>query len=418
VAFELYSEQYWTPDTVLAVNMAYQVFPDNSNVFTPLFADAAGTIPIPNPGVTDGAGFITFYAPAGDYWIHLDTETFHVTLPTPAPGPYLPLSGGTVTGDLVVVTGATTVNVGNAFAETLSTGLVSGGAMSGVGTNLLSFGPLTGYIVDAVTNPANPSVKFVSMPAQVVPIVGVPATRAVNWWMVDEFGVITAQATTPTATERRNRIQIGATGGNIGTGILNVVKSAPVPLDNLAEQVADVMFDLGPFSVSGNQLSPNGVNLRINKSVGEMFSPSLGYASNKKSPHHVTSPAESPLQFGYATQLSGSQSPVTTFIDPTNYDVGGVITPVPGPASTSTIQRVYLFGTGDAGSQVLIQYGQAIYSSQATALQNVGSLDFVVIPDNQGIGTLIGYIVVTKTATDLSDPAQATFVRAGKFNVS
>lgn len=418
MALELYSQQYWTPDAVLAPGVAFQVFPDNNNVFAPLFADAAGTIPIPNPGVTDGAGFITFYAAAGDYWIHLDTETFRVSLPPPDLGPFLPLSGGTVTGDLVVVTDDTTVNVGNGFGETLSTGLTSGGSMSGIGTNQLSFGPLTGYIVDATTNPANPSVKFVSMPAQVVPIVGVVATRALNWWLVDEFGVISALPTIPSAQDRRERIQIGATGSDIGTGILSNVQPAPVPLDNPVNQSMDVMFDLGPFSVSGNQLAPNGSNLRIDKAVGDMFAPSFGYPLNPKSPHHVTSPAESPVQFSYATQIAGSQGPLTTFLDPTNYDVGGVITPVPGPASISTIQRVFLFGTGNAGLQTIIQYGQAIYSSQATALQNVGSLDFIVIPDNLGIATLIGYVVMTKSATDLSDPAQATFVRAGKFQVS
>jgi hypothetical protein len=290
--------------------------------------------------------------------------------------------------------------------------------MSGIGTNQLSFGPLTGYIVDATTNPANPSVKLVSMPAQVVPIVGVPATRALNWWLVDEFGVITAQPAIPTAVERRNRIQIGATGSDIGSGILENIQPAPVPLDNPVNQTMDVMFDLGPFSVSGNQLTPNGANLMINKDAGQMFAPSFGYPLNKKSPHHVTSPAEMPLTFSYATQAPGSQGPLTTVFDPANYDVGGVITPVPGPPSASTIQRVFLFGTGNAGLQTIIQYGQSVYSTQATALQNVGSLDYNVIPDNQGIATLIGYIVATKTATNLADPAQATFVRAGKFAVS
>jgi hypothetical protein len=33
----------------------------------------------------------------------------------------------------------------------------------------------------------------------------------------------------------------------------------------------------------------------------------------------------------------------------------------------------------------------------------------------EGNGGLVGYIAVVKTATDLSNPAQAVFVRAGKF---
>lgn len=415
MALELYSEQYWFPDNTLSANIPYQVFPDNVNVFASLFSDAAGTIPLPNPGVTDGAGFITFYAAAGAYWIHLDTETFHIDLPVPAAGPYLPLAGGTLTGPLLINTATLNLNVGQALATTVSTGVLTGGLMTGVGTSTVTFGAMTGYIVDYTTTPANPTVKMVNMAGQAHPLAGVELTRAVNWWMVDEFGVITSQATRPTDAERRSKIQLGVTGSLIGPGTLFNVQPLPVILNQAAEQFADLLYGLGPFSIDGNAISANGANLQVNKTAGVGFAASFGYAVTPQAPHHVVSPAETPMTFRYATRLSGSQGPLTTTVDVGNYDVAGVITPVPGGASTSTIHRVFLFGTGIATAQIAVQYGQNIYSSLASALDNIGAGTFVINPDFLGIGVLIGYIVVTKSATVLNNQAQAVFVRAGKF---
>lgn len=412
---ELYSEQFWFPDTVLSANVAYQVFPDNVNVFAPLFADAAGTIPLPNPGVADGAGFVTFYVAAGTYWLHLDTETFEIVLPTPPLGPFLPLAGGTLTGPVLINTADLDINVGQALATTVSTGVLTGGLMSGVGTSTVTFGPMTGYIVDYVTTPANPTVKAVNMAGQVHPLAGVELTRTVNWWMADEFGVITSQATRPTDAQRRTSIQLGVTGSVIGPGTLFNVQALPVVLNQPAEQFADLLYGLSPFSIDGNMVSPNGANLLVDKSVGEMFAASFSYATTPDAPHHVVSPAETPLTFRYATRVAASQGPLTTLIDVGNYDVGGVITPIPGGANTSTIHRVFLFGTGIATAQVAIQYGQTIYASLTAALDNVGAGTFVINPDFLGIGVLVGYIVVTKSATTLNNPAQAVFVRAGKF---
>lgn len=412
---ELYNRQFWYPDTTLAANIPYQVFPDNSPVFSPLFADAAGTIPLANPNVTDANGFVTFYAAPGNYWLHLDTETFHVQLPDAGPGPFLPLSGGTVTGQLDLISGALNVNVGTAISTAVSTGLIRGGDMTGLGTSTVTFAAGVGYIVDYVTNPANPSVTLVNIPATVHPLAGVELTRTVNWWLADSAGVITSQATRPTDGQRRTHIQLGVTGSTIGPGILFNVQSLPVILRQPAAQFTDLLYGLGPFSTDGNEVQPNGASLTARKTAGVMFAASFSYQSDPQSPHEVISPAETPMTFRYATRLPGSQGPLTTLVDVANYDVGGVITPIPGGANTSTIHRVYLFGTGVATAQLAIQYGQNFYASLSTALDNVGAGTFTVNPDFVGIGTLIGYIVAIKSATDLSNPTQAVFVRAGKF---
>ena len=66
MALAQYSDLYWYPNGVPAANQAARVFPLNSNTFAPLFADAAGAIPSPNPTATDGSGQLTFWAEQGE----------------------------------------------------------------------------------------------------------------------------------------------------------------------------------------------------------------------------------------------------------------------------------------------------------------------------------------------------------------
>ena len=120
--------------------------------------------------------------------------------------------------------------------------------------------------------------------------------------------------------------------------------------------------------------------------------------------------AQTPAQFRRATSTTTVfPLPVTT-IDPANYDVGGVITPVPGGANVSTIQRVFVFAQDSAADQLVVQYGQRTYSSLTAAVAGIGVEPYVVNP--AFVGSLVGWIAVIKSATDLSDPSQATFVPA------
>jgi hypothetical protein len=71
-------------------------------------------------------------------------------------------------------------------------------------------------------------------------------------------------------------------------------------------------------------------------------------------------------------------------------------------------------GLPTVNDQVAIQYGQTTFASLAAATAAIGSGNYVLNQVLVGL-PLAGYLAVIRTATDLSNPTQAAFTRAGKF---
>lgn len=389
MALVQYSKLYWFPNGAVAANTAAAVFPDNSNVFAPLFADAAGTMPIANPTTTDGAGFLTFYAEEGPYWVHIDSEAVHID-----------------------------VGMSEEQAD-LSTGLASGGELDIASAQAITINPLVGYVVSNVQlTSAETTMIKVDTPLMTVPLDAGALARSITWWLMDSTGAVVQQAARPTPEQRRSHIVLGVSLYDTGLAQLVEVQSLPVILPQGPNQVADLMDAIGPLNLSGNMISANGANLSFNKAAGTLFS----RASNRfvtgvltTNPHISPSPAQTPATFRRIIRTSSipTPPPVTT-VDPTRYDNNGVLTLIGGGTNTASIQRVWLFATNVASAQIAVQYGQATYASLTAAVAAIGTETFTPAPVTTD-GALIGYLAMTRVATNLSDPTQATFVRAGKF---
>ena len=389
MSLQRYSKKFWFPNNAPAANVQAQVFPENSNTFAALFTDATGTVPLANPTGTDGTGTLTFWAESGDYWVHLDSESFSTTVG---------MSSAQATMSTGIASGAfITVNAGNPLAVDITA--------------------LDGYIVDYGANTqAEPVVTRIKEPAQTVPLDAAALLRTATWFLLDSSGAIVQQAFPATNDQRRTHISLGAAAQD-GAQIFRTLPDSSI-LAQPVNQLADLMDGLGLFVTRSIVITPN-TNLTFSTSQSTLFARSLNrYTSGGAltgNPHNVTIPASSPAQFRYITSTGLSFGPLRTTVDVANYDAGGVVTPIPGGTNTSSIHRLWVAGTGNTADQFAFQYGQAFYSNLATALDRVGQAGFVTNPVLSDATALAAWIVVTRSATNLSDPTQAVIVPASKL---
>jgi hypothetical protein len=393
MALAQYSDNFWFPDGTLAANMAARVFPLGSSALATLYTDATGTTQLPNPLSTNGLGALTFYAAEGEYWIHIDTEAFRVSVGSPD-------------FDLFETVGGT-----------LATGTISGGRITVNGANpaAIDIAPLTGYVVDEFTSPDIPAVTRVRSEGITVALAGASLTRLVTWWLMDSTGTVIQQAARPDAVQRRTHLVLGVTGFDQNSGVIFSATTLPTDERQMGNQFADLLDFIGPFSTaSGNAITPAGANLSLVKTAGDMFLRSANYfpgASLTRNPHLVSTAAQNPVTFARIRQVEDPLLPTFTTIDPNQWDNNGVLTPVTG--NNATIQRVWLFGVAPVDRQISVQYGQTQHANFTAALNALGSGNFIPNPVTVQNAALIAYIIVAHNATDLSNPAQCIIKRAG-----
>ncbi|AVP41361.1 hypothetical protein SEA_YARA_27 [Streptomyces phage Yara] len=299
-----------------------------------------------------------------------------------------------------------------------NSGIILGGELSVNGSNPLhlDIGATVGFVVDYTTNPSAPTIVRVSTSPQTIPLAD--TVNPITWWLMDQTGVVTQQSTRPTNTQRRTHLQLGATVQTGGVAII-IDQSLPVSLAQPVNQLYDLMYALGSFSIEGNQLATNGANLTFSKTAGTVFAPSFNRFAGStltKDPHVSPIAAQAPVQLRYILRSTNPVPPTQTNINPGLYDVANVATAIPGGANTSTIQRVYAFPLNATADQIVIQYGQNLYSSLDLAVAAIQTETHIVNPTARDNGILLGFIVVTKSATDLTNPSHARFVQAAKFS--
>jgi len=304
------------------------------------------------------------------------------------------------------------------LSTALSTGVTSGGNIT-INANpaLIDIGPTAGWIVDynssGTIGGTNPQLTYVNFAGQAGIALTGPPTQTTTWWLIDSAGTVIQQAANPSPTQYRTHLVLGASAQFGGANFL--VQDLPTIQSQPAAQFVDLTHALGPFSKSGNQISANGVNLMIDKAAGSMFARAFNQTPNYLDPHNATLTAQSPVSARRATATAVLPA-LETLIDVANYDPGGlgVVTPVGGGVNTSTNFRVWGFASPTPGDQVTIQYGQNTYSTLALAADSIGTGSYIPNPLFVD-GALLGWISVIRSATNLSDPNQAIFTRAGKF---
>lgn len=298
----------------------------------------------------------------------------------------------------------------------LDTGIIEGGELNANALSPLSLdiADTNGIIVDYETDPHAPVVTEIAFTAQTVALAD--ATKPVTWWMLSSAGAVVQQTTRPTNTQRRTHIQLGATVTD-GTSII-IDQSIPTIIPQGTNQLYDLMDAIGPFNITGNKLSAASTNLTLAKESGSVFSRGFNHfegATLTSDPHVSSVAAQNPVSMRYVTRTPAPATAPVTSVIPGNYDVGGVVTAVPGAGTVATIQRVFLFPENSVTEQIVVQYGQTTYSSLDAAVAAINTSSYVKNPVNES-GVLIGYVVVTKNAANLSNSNQARIIAAARFS--
>jgi hypothetical protein len=234
--------------------------------------------------------------------------------------------------------------------------------------------------------------------------------------LINSANTITQQTTFPTPQQRRENIYLGKVNHPNRTSILNINNQADYDVSPMS-----ALRDLwSPIRLINQNISPspNGSNLSFNTSAGTVWGNGINWHNNQLSPNSVSISAKTPASFFYRTQTGGT-SGLVTVIDPTKYDVGGVITSVGGAASArATNQRIYLYPTG----VINVLYGQQYYANLTAAVAGVQSESFTPYPNAESTGILIGVLSVRNDIVDdgeyLTNPNYAKFTLVSKFGES
>lgn len=291
----------------------------------------------------------------------------------------------------------------------ISSGLVSGGevTINGGDNTKIDIAPLAGVLTDYWTNPGEIITTEINYAGATGVTVTYLGTNTYSFIGIDKNGAIVQFANVPTNAERRENIILAQLGhANLTT--VNSVNDYTSVYASPIEQYRDLVNELYLIN-DGNYVYANGANLNINKSLGYLFGMGVNFHNNPLDPNRITVNSQVVASFRYRTQTGGSTTPVT-LIDPTVYDNVGTITAIGGSNNQSTNQRVYLFPNGN----IVIQYGQTVYSTLGQAVSNIQSETFVKF-GNLDAAILIGIISVTKGCTALNNTNNAKFILTTKF---
>tara|TARA_R110000772_G_scaffold143235_1_gene252752 strand:- start:20898 stop:24236 length:3339 start_codon:yes stop_codon:yes gene_type:complete len=315
--------------------------------------------------------------------------------------------------ELPAVSGANLTNLPiGALAATssdmLSTGIVSGGAITINGGDNTKFDVAAGVgiIVDSTTSP--PTVTDVSWSAFSAQTLTNLATSFATDIAINSAGSI-VQQNSYTDEEVRSVIILGGVDHNNQTSISGVFEIT-APVKSVASGLREFARAIGDVNLSGNTFSANGANLNIDKSAGTVFSYGRNFLTNVDSPHKLTTALDTAISFNYVFNNgsgSGSFTASTTSINPDSYDNGtGTLASV--STNDFTIQRLLLFPNTN---KTFVQYGVDTYNKLNDALDAVPRAQFIALA---GIKTAIvrGYLIVQQGETDLTN---STFLGADRL---
>lgn len=316
-------------------------------------------------------------------------------------------------GEVSVTIGSNSpLEVYNSITANLTTGMAKGGILStGTGADEFSITDGFGWIVNAYTDPANPTYTKVTWTGKQDITVTNPS-NLVNWVYIDATGSVIQQATDFTPQQRRSVITLGPVLSADGVNVTGITQEGD-GATTVGTSFYDFTEAIGNINIAGNEFTAAASTLTIARSAGTTFLRSINVGVDPADPNRRTTASSSPDDFfyGYSDGSGGiTLVAVATNVDPDQYDDGsGTLAALANNKWTN--QRIYFFASSGVS---IIQYGQTVFNSQADAEAGVDSENFAVLPPLNG-ESIRTTLTLKKGTTDLSSVSNATFTHTGKF---
>jgi hypothetical protein len=293
--------------------------------------------------------------------------------------------------------------------EAISTGVVRGFDISQTGAAEITMQPGHGVIIDD-TAPDSNIAYHIDRATPTVQTVDI-STDGVFSIQVDMNGdfVFFSDGEEP-STVYRDYLQVGFY--EVINGVMTRAESSRVNINQPYSQFLDFLFALGPTRIEGIALQPNGDNLSVNVTGGKMIWRGGGDKVGSRLQNNL--PIESrvvaellPLQ-----GTNGNIGEPTTVIDPTVYDLNGVLTTVP----QNDWQIIYFYQVPVASGGLFYMYGQETFHNLADLLAVEGNEEIQLPNIFAKESLLVGRIAVKKNCLALNDDTTTVkFLSGAKF---
>lgn len=172
------------------------------------------------------------------------------------------------------------------------------------------------------------------------------------------------------------------------------------------QRTYDFIKAFGPLKLSGLDIVTTG-SLGLNVATGTAWADGRNYQNDPNNPSYIIDTGTSVSKI-FRYYQSGSSFVQDTngglgysVIDPAQYNNGGSLTSVTGNNPNNslwTIQRVFWY-PNSATKGIVVYYGNAQYSSSATAISNLNFEQFKETPNTQQNAVYLGALILRKDAT-------------------
>jgi len=318
----------------------------------------------------------------------------------------------TVTGDSTFTYSTTT----NTATGPESTGTISANSLFELAVGRVLF--VDHSVPNGIENPKISKFSFGPFFAQEVTDI---ATTVFTLLSLNVLGEIIQSGEVTTKQRRSQGVLAVLTHTDLAT-IEFTTNKFPVP-NPVAVLLA--LFDdfeaRGPVNLGGsgeNVYSANGINLRMDKTGGRIFSMGEGRLDDIQDLNRPETPAGTELFFFTTWRTSSADRTPLAGVGPQQdvdigvYDDGTGGTPLPNgivPNNRFVIHRLYLTSVGTT----VLQFGQNTYLQLSVALDNLRDDSFIRTTPFDAV-LIRAALIVKSNVTDLSDVTEALFIEADK----